>query len=35
MEKDALHYSGWEHRDVHNINGVLFVRSTIIPDHTS
>lgn len=26
MQKDAIHYNGWEHRDVHNINGMLFVR---------
>lgn len=25
MQKDAIHYNGWEHRDVHNINGMLFV----------
>jgi hypothetical protein len=25
MQKDAIHYDGWEHRDVHNINGMLFV----------
>jgi hypothetical protein len=25
MPKDSIHYNGWEHRDVHNINGVLFV----------
>lgn len=24
--KDVIHHGGWEHRDVHNINGVLFVR---------
>lgn len=24
--KDNIHFGGWEHRDVHNINGVLFVR---------
>lgn len=23
--KDNIHHGGWEHRDVHNINGVLFV----------
>lgn len=23
--KDNIHFGGWEHRDVHNINGVLFV----------
>ena len=25
MPKDSVHYGGWEHRDVHNINGMLFV----------
>lgn len=25
MPKDTLHYGGWEHRDVHNINGMLYV----------
>lgn len=25
MTKDSIHYGGWEHRDVHNINGMLFV----------
>ena len=25
MPKDNIHYGGWEHRDVHNINGMLFV----------
>ncbi|KAF8525985.1 glycoside hydrolase family 31 protein [Hysterangium stoloniferum] len=24
LEKDAIHYNKWEHRDVHNINGMLF-----------
>ncbi|KIY46198.1 glycoside hydrolase family 31 protein [Fistulina hepatica ATCC 64428] len=28
MEKDAVHYGGWEHRDVHNINGMLFANQT-------
>lgn len=28
MEKDSIHYGGWEHRDVHNINGMLFVNIT-------
>ena len=27
MPKDNIHYGGWEHRDVHNINGMLFVRT--------
>ena len=26
MQKDAVHHGGWEHRDVHNINGMIFVR---------
>lgn len=26
MQKDALHYGGWEHRDVHNIGGMIYVR---------
>ncbi|CCO30244.1 alpha 1,3-glucosidase [Rhizoctonia solani AG-1 IB] len=25
MQKDNVHYGGWEHRDVHNINGMLYV----------
>ncbi len=25
MPRDNVHYGGWEHRDVHNINGMLFV----------
>jgi len=25
MHKDCLHYGGWEHRDVHNIYGLLHV----------
>ena len=25
MPKDNVHHGGWEHRDVHNINGMLFV----------
>ena len=25
MPKDNLHHGGWEHRDIHNINGMLFV----------
>ncbi|KAK7472303.1 glucosidase II [Stygiomarasmius scandens] len=24
MHKDSIHHGGWEHRDVHNINGMLF-----------
>ena len=26
MLKDAQHYGGWEHRDVHNIYGLYVVR---------
>lgn len=26
MPRDNIHAGGWEHRDVHNINGMLFVR---------
>ncbi len=25
MPKDNIHHGGWEHRDVHNINGMLYV----------
>jgi hypothetical protein len=25
MPKDNIHHGGWEHRDIHNINGMLFV----------
>lgn len=25
MPRDNVHYGGWEHRDVHNINGATFV----------
>ncbi|KAI5122326.1 hypothetical protein M0805_002493 [Coniferiporia weirii] len=28
MQKDSVHYGGWEHRDVHNINGMLFSNQT-------
>jgi hypothetical protein len=30
MPRDNIHYGGWEHRDVHNINGMLFVGSRFI-----
>ena len=30
MPKDNIHYGGWEHRDIHNINGMLFVNPFII-----
>lgn len=26
--KDVKHYGGWEHRDLHNINGLLFQNNT-------
>ncbi|PWN26815.1 alpha-glucosidase II precursor [Jaminaea rosea] len=26
--KDVIHHGGWEHRDIHNINGVLFQAGT-------
>jgi hypothetical protein len=29
MQKDAVHYGGWEHRDIHNINGMIYVRARI------
>jgi hypothetical protein len=25
MPRDNIHYGGWENRDVHNINGMLYV----------
>ncbi|THG94704.1 hypothetical protein EW026_g6814, partial [Hermanssonia centrifuga] len=28
MPRDNVHYGGWEHRDVHNINGMLFSNQT-------
>ncbi|EIW80508.1 glycoside hydrolase family 31 protein [Coniophora puteana RWD-64-598 SS2] len=28
MPRDSIHYGGWEHRDVHNINGMLFTNHT-------
>ncbi|KAL8278215.1 hypothetical protein RQP46_009388 [Phenoliferia psychrophenolica] len=28
MQKDAVHYGGWEHRDVHNIGGMIFQNLT-------
>lgn len=31
MQKDNVHYGGWEHRDVHNINGMLYVRFSAFP----
>lgn len=29
MPRDNIHYGGWEHRDVHNINGMLLVRGSL------
>jgi alpha 1,3-glucosidase len=28
MPKDLIHYGGWEHRDIHNINGMLYHKVT-------
>lgn len=28
MPKDNIHYGNWEHRDVHNVNGLTFVNAT-------
>ena len=28
MPKDNLHYGNWEHRDVHNLNGLTFINAT-------
>ncbi|KAI0024476.1 alpha glucosidase-like protein [Xylariomycetidae sp. FL0641] len=28
MPKDNLHHDNWEHRDVHNVNGMTFVNAT-------
>ena len=32
MPRENIHYGGWEHRDVHNINGMLFVSACISHD---
>jgi len=29
VPRDVIHDGGWENRDVHNINGMLFVRSML------
>ncbi|BGP48447.1 glucosidase II [Rhodotorula kratochvilovae] len=29
MQKDAVHHGGWEHRDVHNINGMIYQNLTM------
>ncbi|OJJ08010.1 hypothetical protein ASPVEDRAFT_381176 [Aspergillus versicolor CBS 583.65] len=28
MPKDNLHFGNWEHRDIHNVNGITFVNAT-------
>lgn len=28
MPKDNMHYGNWEHRDIHNVNGITFVNAT-------
>ncbi|XP_035721940.1 neutral alpha-glucosidase AB-like [Vespa mandarinia] len=28
LPKDVIHYGGWEHRDVHNINGFVYTLAT-------
>ncbi|KAK2464434.1 hypothetical protein APHAL10511_003582 [Amanita phalloides] len=28
MPKDNIHYGGWEHRDVHNLNGMTYAKAT-------
>lgn len=28
MPKDNLHYGNWEHRDIHNVNGITLVNAT-------
>jgi alpha 1,3-glucosidase len=28
MPKDNIHHGGWEHRDVHNLNGLTFQNAT-------
>ncbi|XP_046483150.1 neutral alpha-glucosidase AB [Neodiprion pinetum] len=28
MPKDLIHYENWEHRDIHNINGMMFTSAT-------
>ena len=30
MPRENIHYGGWEHRDLHNINGMLFVSAWYI-----
>lgn len=33
MQKDAIHHGGWEHRDIHNINGMVYVREPSVLKH--
>ncbi|KAL4064299.1 glycosyl hydrolases family 31-domain-containing protein, partial [Scleroderma yunnanense] len=28
MPRDNMHYGGWEHRDIHNMNGMLYTNQT-------
>ena len=28
MPRDMVHYGGWEHRDVHNVNGLTFINAS-------
>ena len=30
LPKDSLHFGGWEHRDVHNLYGMLYVSSILL-----
>lgn len=30
MHKDAVHFGGWEHRDVHNVYGFYHVSSPLL-----
>ena len=35
MHKDNIHFGGWEHRDVHNLNGMAYVSTLFcyfVPD---
>jgi hypothetical protein len=33
MPRDNVHHGGWEHRDVHNINGMMFVSKDCSSDN--
>lgn len=35
MPRDNVHHGGWEHRDVHNINGMMFVSNRSPADDKS